>query len=77
VVPSRWINPADGTVNAGGFYYGQDVRPCNAAAQVDVRAQDGLGRHHRRGRRIVHSLPGQPRRNYIVVCCATGTDYIA
>jgi len=77
VVPSRWINPADGTVNAAGFYYGQDVRPCNAAAQVTFAHKTGWVDTTGADAGIVHSLPGKPKRNYIVVVlCNLGTDYI-
>ena len=41
LVPARWTNP-DGTETAGGFPYGQDVRPCNAAAEVVFGHKTGL-----------------------------------
>jgi hypothetical protein len=41
LVPARWVNP-DGTVTAGGYPYGQDVRPCQAAAEVVFAHKTGL-----------------------------------
>jgi hypothetical protein len=77
VVAQRWINPADGTVNVAGTYYGQDVRPCNAAAQVTMAHKTGWVDTTGADAAIVHSLPGKPERNYIVVVfCNLGTDYI-
>ncbi|HEY3629755.1 MAG TPA: serine hydrolase [Jatrophihabitantaceae bacterium] len=77
VVAQRWINPAAGTVNVGGTYYGQDVRPCNAAAQVTMAHKTGWVDTTGADAAIVHSLPGKPKRNYIVVVfCNLGTDYI-
>ncbi len=65
LVPARWINP-DGTETAGGFPYGQDVRPCNAAAEVVFGHKTGLTFNYGSNAGIVRSLPGQPPRRYII-----------
>ena len=65
LVPARWINP-DGTETAGGFPYGQDVRPCNAAAEVVFGHKTGLTFNYGSNAGIVRSLPGQPERRYVI-----------
>ena len=65
LVPARWINP-DGTETAGGFPYGQDVRPCNAAAEVVFGHKTGLTFNYGSNAGIVRSLPGKPARRYII-----------
>ena len=65
-VPERWINPADGTVTVDGFPYGQDVRPCNAAAQVEFAHKTGLTFNYGANAGIVNSLPGHPTRRYVI-----------
>ena len=64
-MPARWINP-DGTETAGGFPYGQDVRPCNAAAEVVFGHKTGLTFNYGSNAGIVRSLPGKPERRYII-----------
>ena len=77
VTPQRWINPADGTMDVGGLYYGRDVRPCNAAAEVTMAHKTGWVDTTGSDAAIVHSLPGKAKRNYIVVVfCNLGTDYV-
>ncbi|GAB3425361.1 serine hydrolase [Flindersiella endophytica] len=66
-VDERWINPADGTMTVDGRVYGQDVRPCNARAEVTFAHKTGLSDHGGVDAGIVHSLPGKPVRNYIMV----------
>jgi len=66
LVPSRWINPSDGTVTVGGVFYGADVRPCNAAAEVSFAHKTGLTFNYGSDAGIVESLPGKPLRRYIV-----------
>ena len=66
-VPKRWIDPADGEVSAAGRSYGQDVRPCNAAAEVSFAHKTGLSIQAGSDAGIVRSLPGAVERNYIVV----------
>ena len=41
-VASRWIDRVTGTVTVEGKDYGQNVRPCNAAAQVTFAHKTGL-----------------------------------
>ncbi|WP_433269126.1 serine hydrolase [Actinosynnema sp. CS-041913] len=77
VTPPRWVNPADGTVTVGGAVYGQDVRPCDEAAEVTYAHKNGWVDTTGSDAGIVHSLPGKEKRNYIVVVfCNLGTDYI-
>jgi hypothetical protein len=73
----RWIDPVNGTMNVGGLEYGQDVRPCNTTAEVTYAHKNGWVDTTGSDAGIVHSLPGKPKRNYIVaVFCNLGTDYI-
>jgi hypothetical protein len=65
LVPERWINP-DGTVTAGGYPYGRDVRPCNAAAEVTFGHKTGLTFNYGANAGIVHSLAGKPERHYVI-----------
>jgi hypothetical protein len=62
---ARWIG-ADGTVNVEGNYFGQDVRPCNQAAQVSFAHKPGWVSNSGADAGIVRSLPGAPHRHYIV-----------
>lgn len=64
-VSPRWLD-ADGTVTVDGMAYGQDVRPCNAAAQVDFAHKTGLTENYGSDAGIVTALPGQDGRRYIV-----------
>ena len=65
--PDRWINPADGTMTVGGRVYGRDVRPCQQQAEVTFAHKTGLADTSGSDAGIVHSLPGKPDRDYIVV----------
>ncbi|HVF15122.1 MAG TPA: serine hydrolase [Acidimicrobiales bacterium] len=65
LVPSRWINP-DGTESGGGYHYGYDVRPCNAAAEVAFGHKTGLTFNYGTDAGIVRSLPGKPDRRYVI-----------
>lgn len=65
LVPSRWIN-ADGTETGGGYPYGHDVRPCNAAAEVTFAHKTGLTFNYGADAGIVRSLPGKPDRRYVI-----------
>jgi hypothetical protein len=77
VTPQRWINPQNGTMTVAGAVYGRDVRPCNASAEVTFAHKTGWVDTTGSDAGIVHSLPGQPRRDYIVVVFSNlGTDYI-
>src|SRR5215212_3778140 len=65
LVPARWVN-SDGTVTAGGYPYGQDVRPCQAAAEVVFGHKTGLTFNYAADAGIVRSLPGKPERRYVI-----------
>jgi hypothetical protein len=65
-VPDRWIDD-DGTVSVNGRYYGDDIRPCNAKAEVTFAHKTGLVADAAGDAGIVRSLPGKAERNYIVV----------
>lgn len=66
VTPSRWIDPATGVVTVAGRNYGQDVRPCNAAATVTFAHKTGLADTSGNDAGIVKSLPGKPFASYVV-----------
>ena len=66
-VPSRWIDPKNGTVTVDGYAYGMDVTSCNAAAEVSFAHKTGFTFNYCSNMGIVNSLPGQPYRHYIVV----------
>ncbi|GAA1683993.1 hypothetical protein GCM10009765_36720 [Fodinicola feengrottensis] len=66
-VADRWINPADGTMTVDGRVYGQDVRPCQATAQVTFAHKTGLDTTAGNDAGIVTSLPGKAGRHFIVV----------
>jgi hypothetical protein len=73
----RWIDPRDGTMTVAGAVYGQDVRPCNATAEVTFAHKTGWVDTTGSDAGIVHSLPGNAKRNYIVAVFSNlGTDYI-
>jgi hypothetical protein len=65
-IADRWIDARDGTVTVEGIPYGQDVRPCNAAAEVTFAHKTGLTYNYGSDAGIVRSLPGAPRRRYVV-----------
>ncbi|HEY9749532.1 MAG TPA: hypothetical protein V6C63_12685, partial [Allocoleopsis sp.] len=69
-VPAEWINPSDGTVTVDGIPYGQDVRPCNAAAEVSFAHKTGLTFNYGSDAGIVRSLPGKPYRHYVIAFIA-------
>jgi hypothetical protein len=62
-----WIDPVTGFATVAGRNYNQDVRPCQAAAEVTYAHKPGLTDTSSNDAGIVHSLPGKPGRNYIVV----------
>jgi len=66
VVAPRWIDPTNGTVNAHGVNFGADVRDSNARAEVTFAHKSGLTYNYGSDAGIVHSLPGQPFRHYII-----------
>lgn len=65
LVPPRWVNP-DGTVTAGGYPYGHDVRPCQAASEVVFAHKTGLTFNYGADAGIVRSLPGKQGRHYVI-----------
>lgn len=65
-IAERWVDPDDGTVTVEGIPYGQDVRPCNAAAEVTFAHKTGLTYNYGSDAGIVRSLPGTPRRRYVI-----------
>jgi len=65
-VARRWIDPQTGTVTVGEKRYGQDVRPCNANAEVRFAHKTGFSYNYASDAGIVRSLPGRPRRRYII-----------
>jgi beta-lactamase class A len=66
LTPARWVDPVTGTMTVDGRAFGQDVRPCNAAAQVAFAHKTGLSDTSGGDAGIVTSLPGNPKRTYIV-----------
>ena len=66
VTPQRWIDPVDGTMTVDGAFYGRDVRPCNASAEVTFAHKNGWVDTAGNDAGIVHSLPGRDGRHYIV-----------
>jgi hypothetical protein len=65
-VASRWIHPTNGTVQLDGLNYGVDIRPFNHLAAVLFAHKTGLTFNYASDAGIVTSLPGKPRRHYIV-----------
>ena len=65
-IAERWIDPDDGTVTVEGIPHGQDVRPCNAAAEVTFAHKTGLTYNYGSDAGIVRSLPGKPGRRYVI-----------
>jgi len=68
-VPDRWI-AADGTVTVDGIPYGQDVRPCNAKAEVLFSHKTGLTFNYGSDAGIVRSFTGKPYRRYLIAFIA-------
>jgi hypothetical protein len=64
--PARWIDPVTGTMTVAGRFYGQDVRPCDAAATVTFAHKTGLADTSGNDAGIVKSPAGKPFRSYIV-----------
>jgi beta-lactamase class A len=65
VTAGRWL-AADGTATIDGNHFGQDVRPCNQAAQVTFAHKTGWVNNSASDAGIVRSLPGRPKRHYII-----------
>lgn len=77
LVPSRWIDGANGTEAAVDPAYRRDVRPCNATAEVRFLHKTGLTWNYAADAGIVESLPGAPWRRYVIALVASvGTRYL-
>ncbi|GAB7040338.1 MULTISPECIES: serine hydrolase [Catenuloplanes] len=75
-VAPRWI-AADGTVTLGTDAFGEDVRPCNRAAEVSFAHKTGWVPNSGADSGIVHSLPGEDGRHYIIsVFSNLGDQYV-
>lgn len=73
----RWISPTDGTMTVNNRKYGQDVRPCQASAQVMFRHKGGHVSTAGMDAGIVHSLAGKSARHYVVVVSSNlGSRYV-
>lgn len=66
-IAPRWVDGRTGTVTVDGIPYGQDVRPCNAAAQVTFAHKTGLTYNFGGDAGIVDSLPSARDRHYVIV----------
>ncbi|MEV6633594.1 serine hydrolase [Actinoplanes sp. NPDC051470] len=64
-VADRWV-AEDGTVTVAGEAFGQDVRPCNEAAEVTFAHKPGWVNNTGSDAGVVRSLPGAADRHYIV-----------
>lgn len=73
----RWVDPRSGSVSVPGRTFGgQDVRPCDADAEVSYAHKTGLVRLAGADAGVVTSLPGAPPRRYVVaVFSSLGTRY--
>ena len=49
-----------------GFFYDNDVRPCNAAAEVTFDHKTGLTYNYGADAGIVRSIAGKPGRHYVI-----------
>lgn len=75
-VAERWVDAGHGTVTVAGVPYGQDVRPCNAAAQVTFAHKTATTYTFGADAGIVDALPGQRDRHYVVAVLGTlGSRY--
>jgi hypothetical protein len=61
----RWIGP-DGTMNVAGNQFGQDVRPCNATAEVTFAHKPGWVNNTGADVGIVRNRPGFAKRHYVI-----------
>jgi len=64
-VADRWVG-TDGKVTVAGSRFGQDVRPCNEAAEVTFAHKPGWVGNSGADAGIVKSLPGKKDRHYII-----------
>ncbi len=76
-ISDRWIDPATGKVSVAGREYGQDVRPCQEAAEVTFVHKTGYIDTSGQDAGIVRNLPGAEDRHYIVAIHSNlGSRYI-
>jgi len=64
-MPARWLD-TDGRATVDGVPYPDDTRPCNDDAEVTFSHKTGLTRNYGSDVGYVHSLPGAPRRDYVI-----------
>jgi hypothetical protein len=64
-VADRWI-AKNGKVTVAGNAFGQDVRPCNEAAEVTFAHKPGWVNNTGSDAGIVKSLPGKAGRHYVI-----------
>jgi hypothetical protein len=67
LVADRWVDPRTGTVTVAGKEFGQDVRPCNDAAEVAFAHKTGFTYNYLSDAGIVRPLPGEDGDGYVVV----------
>jgi beta-lactamase class A len=66
LVADRWVDPGTGTVSVADKAFGQDVRPCNARAEVSFAHKTGFTYNYLADAGIVRSINGEDG-DYIVV----------
>jgi len=77
LVPAAFLDPATGGATVQGVAYGRDVRPCNAAAEVQFLHKTGLTWNYAADAGLVEPLPGRPWRRYVAVLLSSaGTRYL-
>jgi Beta-lactamase enzyme family len=67
LVADRWVDPGTGTVTVADKAFGQDVRPCNEAAEVSFAHKTGFTYNYLADAGIVRPLPGENGTSYILV----------
>jgi hypothetical protein len=67
VVADRWVDPGTGTVTVADKAFGQDVRPCNEAAEVSFAHKTGFTYNYLADAGIVRPLEDEDGHSYIVV----------
>jgi len=77
LVPARFLDPQTGGATVQGVAYGRDVRPCNAAAEVQFLHKTGLTWNYAADAGLVEALPGKPPRRYVIALLSSaGTRYL-
>ena len=67
LVADRWVDPGTGTVTVADKAFGQDVRPCNEAAEVSFAHKTGFTYNYLADAGIVRPLEDEDGNSYIVV----------